>query len=280
MEHKLQRTDSDGIQEDPLIKIKRIKIKHVSSSKYGVGNNHSLQFNIGDIDSYDIEMDINTLNFVEINYFKENNIELKQIHCSMGYSMFLTTRGELLVCGSSTGGGLGIGEMQKSNGIKVITMNCDLQLSDVDAYISDLTLNCNLYSLSGVGASCWAGKKIKDICCGCDHSLALTENLKVFSWGWNGNGQLGLNHKHDMDSPQLITKLKNKDIIMISCGYQHNLVLDKFQNIYSFGDNYYSQCVITNNINSSNICITTQINLLNDNNTINNYNKNKMWCIS
>lgn len=36
--------------------------------------------------------------------------------------------------------------------------------------------------------------KIKDIVCGLDHSLLLTESGKVFSCGWSADGQTGLGH--------------------------------------------------------------------------------------
>lgn len=42
--------------------------------------------------------------------------------------------------------------------------------------------------------------KIKDIVCGLDHSLVLTEKGKVFACGWGADGQTGLGHFDSVDS--------------------------------------------------------------------------------
>lgn len=42
--------------------------------------------------------------------------------------------------------------------------------------------------------------KIKDIVCGLDHSLVLTESGKVFACGWGADGQTGLGHYDSVDS--------------------------------------------------------------------------------
>lgn len=41
--------------------------------------------------------------------------------------------------------------------------------------------------------------KIKDIVCGLDHSLLLTESGKVFACGWGADGQTGLGHFNSVD---------------------------------------------------------------------------------
>ncbi len=39
---------------------------------------------------------------------------------------------------------------------------------------------------------CFNGEKVKEISCGFEHSLALTESGRVFRWGWNAYKQSGV----------------------------------------------------------------------------------------
>ncbi|CAB3377164.1 Hypothetical predicted protein [Cloeon dipterum] len=48
------------------------------------------------------------------------------------------------------------------------------------------------------------GITIKRIVCGYSHALALTNDGKVYSWGWNGSGQLGNGTKQRSHEPTLI----------------------------------------------------------------------------
>ena len=88
--------------------------------------------------------------------------------------------------------------------------------------------------------------EITNICCGADHTLATTINGNVYSFGFNGCGQLGqgINCKFAVYEPTLIQYLidNNIHIINISCGAYHNILLDIYGNIYCFGLNNHYQC--------------------------------------
>ena len=59
---------------------------------------------------------------------------------------------------------------------------------------------------------------IKKIVCGYDHSLCLTECGKVFSWGWNADGQLGIGHTMSRHVPSLAKgDIADENITDISC---------------------------------------------------------------
>jgi tRNA A-37 threonylcarbamoyl transferase component Bud32 len=78
-------------------------------------------------------------------------------------------------------------------------------------------------------------EKIVMISCGCEHSLALTENGRVFGWGENGRGQLGVDVEYS--SEPIIIELKHLKIKKISCGAFHSLLLSCDGHIYAFGWN-------------------------------------------
>jgi hypothetical protein len=69
-------------------------------------------------------------------------------------------------------------------------------------------------------------KNIIQISCGFLHSLILTDNSEIFSFGFNNYGQIGdgTNTNRFLPTPIFLTQnLKNKKIKSISAGYFHSL---------------------------------------------------------
>jgi alpha-tubulin suppressor-like RCC1 family protein len=94
-------------------------------------------------------------------------------------------------------------------------------------------------------------EKVKMISCGLHHSLALTENGHVYSWGANVFGQLGVHSKnHTFEyfdgfvvehsgfelTPRKVN-IPNVFIQKVSCGSGHSLLLSTEGDIYVFGNN-------------------------------------------
>ena len=100
--------------------------------------------------------------------------------------------------------------------------------------------------------------KIVYIGCGDSHSIALTHNGEVYSWGAAACGQLGLEEldflPRDADdspyqpSPSLLAKLKGKFVVSVACGEAHTLVLTNNGVIYSFGASNCGQLGVNNSI--------------------------------
>jgi alpha-tubulin suppressor-like RCC1 family protein len=80
-------------------------------------------------------------------------------------------------------------------------------------------------------------EKFKAISCGSQHSMALTEDGRVFSWGYNLVCQLGVDSFTDSNT-LLQIDVNNIIIEKISCGYSHSLLLSNEGEIYVAG-NYY-----------------------------------------
>lgn len=51
--------------------------------------------------------------------------------------------------------------------------------------------------------------RIVQVACGCYHTLALSDDGKVYPFGRNNHGQLGLETSLDCLSPQIIPSLRN-----------------------------------------------------------------------
>ena len=78
---------------------------------------------------------------------------------------------------------------------------------------------------------------IKDISCGSEHSILLTEKGKVYVCGNNYNGQLGIGNNNNVYSFLNVNSLNNIKIIQIACGWNHSLILSDEGYVYSCGCN-------------------------------------------
>jgi len=92
------------------------------------------------------------------------------------------------------------------------------------------------------------GKKIVDIKCGFDHSVAITSSGEIYNWGANDSGQLGRGvfWNKDMYTPKLLEFFMNIPYIEIKVGRGYNLVLTKSGDIFGWGFNSCGQLALGN----------------------------------
>ena len=84
-------------------------------------------------------------------------------------------------------------------------------------------------------------------CCGECHTITLSNDGTLHSFGYNGKGQLGLGHNNDVSLPTPIPNLPK--INMISCGYHFTVCVDDEGFMWSFGENRYGQLGTGNKTN-------------------------------
>ncbi|XP_059167595.1 uncharacterized protein LOC131949741 [Physella acuta] len=77
--------------------------------------------------------------------------------------------------------------------------------------------------------------------CGHYHSLALTSDNQVYSWGWGVHGQLGHGNPEDCLIPTHVRFLLSLSVVKIAGGYAHSLVLTEPGDVWSFGCGYFGQ---------------------------------------
>ncbi|XP_019487173.1 PREDICTED: X-linked retinitis pigmentosa GTPase regulator [Hipposideros armiger] len=76
--------------------------------------------------------------------------------------------------------------------------------------------------------------KFKQLSAGSNTSAALTEDGKLFMWGDNSEGQIGLKNVPNVCVPHQVTV--GKPIIWISCGYYHSAFVTIEGELYTFGE--------------------------------------------
>jgi alpha-tubulin suppressor-like RCC1 family protein len=84
-------------------------------------------------------------------------------------------------------------------------------------------------------------EKLRSVSAGAAHALALTESGKVYAWGLNSSGQLGLGHTTNINTPTPVSALNGKKIISIAAGDNHSLAMDDAFIVYSWGLNSSGQ---------------------------------------
>ena len=82
---------------------------------------------------------------------------------------------------------------------------------------------------------------VVDACLGAHHSLAVTNNGLLYSWGSNRRKQLGFSGESSSPWPALVA-LETQDVAQCAAGGAHSLCLTTNGTLYSFGANDDHQC--------------------------------------
>jgi alpha-tubulin suppressor-like RCC1 family protein len=95
--------------------------------------------------------------------------------------------------------------------------------------------------------TCLDEKRIVGIGAGNEHSLFVTEDGKVYTAGYNDNGQCGMGSTQQVRQPTLIPVLEGEDISQVHVynGCEHTLAVARDGRIFSFGYNYRGQVSLT-----------------------------------
>ena len=146
---------------------------------------------------------------VEIKFFNNeyNNIPVANIACSMYCTFFLAEDGRVFSCGQNNYGQLGLGY--------------------IGGAISKPTEITSFY-----------GFNIIQMVGGMYHTIFLTDDGKVYRFGHNEEGQLGLGHYiYPQTTPDYLTFFNPLIIKQISCGMYHTIFLTDDGKVYSCGRN-------------------------------------------
>ncbi|XP_069802363.1 X-linked retinitis pigmentosa GTPase regulator-like [Dendropsophus ebraccatus] len=177
------------------------------------------------------------------------------IACGDEHSALVTGNGKLYVFGSNINGQLGIGsgnvitkptcvKALKSEKIKFAacgrnhTLVCTAQgkiyssgwNSEGQLGLGDTTERSSFHEIPFFNEQ----HKIKQLSAGSNTSAALTADGKLYMWGENSEGQLGLGDDKNICTPHQIDA--GKPISWISCGYYHSAFVTQDGELYTFGE--------------------------------------------
>jgi len=83
------------------------------------------------------------------------------------------------------------------------------------------------------------GERAVSVSAGLMHSLALTADGAVWSWGGGGNGRLGHGDEQGQLLPKKVEALAGRGVVAVSAGSNHNVALTADGAVWSWGDGSY-----------------------------------------
>ena len=83
---------------------------------------------------------------------------------------------------------------------------------------------------------------IVDIECGINHSMFLSQRGKVYSCGWSADGQTGVNHYDNQETPELVKgDIESEKIVKVACAADCVLALNDQGDVFGWGNSEYGQ---------------------------------------
>nr|XP_012137181.1 PREDICTED: probable E3 ubiquitin-protein ligase HERC4 isoform X1 [Megachile rotundata] len=187
--------------------------------------------------------------------------EIEQIACGENYTVLITRDGQVYSCGNNDYGQLGHEKGRKRLQLipgldafvfkkvacgahHTLAVNEWGQLfswgSNAEGQLglnSKNLIECVPHMVRALGTSV-----VVQVACGINHVLALTNNGKLYSWGSNSDGQLGLGTdvKNEI-KPKLISSLAGVPIAFITCGGYHSMAISKSGAVFGWGKNTFGQ---------------------------------------
>ncbi|XP_058577919.1 probable E3 ubiquitin-protein ligase HERC6 isoform X2 [Neofelis nebulosa] len=138
-------------------------------------------------------------------------LRVELVSCGKEHSLAVCYKGRVFAWGAGSEGQLGIGEVKEINLIPQ-----------------------KIKTLTGI--------KIIQVSCGNYHSLALSEDGQVFSWGSNSHGQLGLGKElPSQASPQRVRSLDGIPLAQVAAGGAHSFALSLSGTSFGWGSNNAGQ---------------------------------------
>ncbi|GBG86585.1 hypothetical protein CBR_g41650 [Chara braunii] len=85
------------------------------------------------------------------------------------------------------------------------------------------------------------GCKVKMLAAGAEHTAAVTEDGKLYGWGWGKYGNLGHGDRQDRMLPALVTAVEDEPMKSVACGWRHTIAVAVSGRLYTFGWSKYGQ---------------------------------------
>lgn len=178
--------------------------------------------NYGNIDKNDNDANLNFANFVSyvqrvpVRVPLPSKVKIRSISAGYGFTLAVSEDGHVYSWGINDKFQLGLGH--RYNQYKPILIK---SLTDVF---------------------------IKKVACGQQHSLALTDDGRIYSWGLGVFGQLGHSNIKSQHVPKRIENVtmeddNEKEVLFksVACGSHHSLALDIYGKVWSWGSAEYGQ---------------------------------------
>lgn len=152
---------------------------------------------------------------------------VRDVSCGLGHTIALTESGEMYAWGNGSNGRLGLGDvLDRSN----------------PTLISATTIVSSGRSSSRRADTSRAGvPHLRNIYCGASHSMAISYDGQVFTWGKNNQGQCGHGHTNDQLVVQEVAFFGEEIegvVTQAAGGWEHSLFCTTLGRVYACGCGY------------------------------------------
>jgi alpha-tubulin suppressor-like RCC1 family protein len=106
-------------------------------------------------------------------------------------------------------------------------------------HFGQLGIGSSVNSSTPVPVTTLEGHRVVKIACGSAHSVACTDNGRIFTWGWGVNGQLGHGDDASLLLPSPVKKLESIYISQISCGLAHTVAISQVRIMITANVTYF-----------------------------------------
>lgn len=96
---------------------------------------------------------------------------------------------------------------------------------------------------------------VVQICCGSGHTVVLTEEGEVYTWGRGDDGRLGHGDNGWKYVPRMVEALRGKNIVQVTCGSYHTAAITDRGELYSWGGGMYGKLGHGNESGHSQPCL-------------------------
>ncbi|XP_058522623.1 probable E3 ubiquitin-protein ligase HERC6 [Ochotona princeps] len=142
-------------------------------------------------------------------------LHVDSVSCGKEHSLAVCHKGGVFAWGAGSEGQLGLGELKET-----------------------VFIPSKIKALSEI--------KIIQVSCGHHHSLALSADSQVFSWGKNSDGQLGLDRELLWQaSPQRVKSLQGIPVAQVAAGGAHSFALSVSGTSFGWGSNNAGQLALS-----------------------------------
>ncbi|KAM3863004.1 putative E3 ubiquitin-protein ligase HERC4 [Diretmus argenteus] len=173
-----------------------------------------------------------------------SDVQIAQVACGYWHSHALSRAGQVFSWGQNQYGQLGLGIVGQGISTPQVIQSLQgipfAQISAGGTHSFALTLSgavfgwgCNKFGQLGLNDNndrrfptllkSLRSQRVINICCGEDHTAALTKEGGVFTFGAGGYGQLGHNSTNHEINPRKVFELMGNVVTQIACGRQHTL---------------------------------------------------------
>ncbi|XP_052141834.1 ultraviolet-B receptor UVR8-like [Oryza glaberrima] len=182
-------------------------------------------------------------------------VRVKMIAAGAEHTAAVTEDGDLYGWGWGRYGNLGLGDrddrlipekVSSVNGQKMVLVACGWRHTiTVSSSGSIYTYGWSKYGQLGHGdfedhlvphkLEALKDTTISQISGGWRHTMALAADGKLYGWGWNKFGQVGVGDNEDHCSPVQVNFPNEQKVVQVACGWRHTLALTEAKNVFSWG---------------------------------------------